>query len=553
MQTRLMVLACAPLAILIATPQITQSLGPDDESTKEASKPAIERGVEYLKRTQSPAGTWQYLSNGDTSSPQVIGATALAAIALMECGVPANDRQIALAVNVVRQAIASRRLNFNYSICLSLLLFDRLHKGSPPNHADAGLIRSIADAIARGQSATDGGWGYNLTGGNSDNSNTQFAVVALWVARKYYPKPGGLVDQALARAEKRFRGSQRLDGGWGYDQAGMNIGNDGSTGTMTCAGLLGIALSAAAKAQKEAAFGGPGGTRETASVYRALETDEQVKRAKEYLVNALEGYVTGGRNVHITYFFWSLERTATLYHWEKKEFNGVDWFATGSRFLMKLQSRDGSWNIDPLHGPAVDTSFSLLFLAKSNLLGSLQEATFTNPGDGSLTGGIAPLKEKKPQTPLNHEQIARNWLSKLPTALAKERTEILNELRDAPLGENGVHYTNALLEAISKLDTNIAREMAREALAGRLQRMTAKPLHNYLADEDRELRLAAVRAVKFKNDLDYAGDLISLIEDKDNDVATAALDSLEFISNQKFGKSVSRWTRWLESTKPKKP
>src|SRR5207244_11680050 len=49
-------------------------------------------------------------------------------------------------------------------------------------------------------------------GQGGDNSNTQFAVLALWAARRH----GIPVEKALARAEARFRNSQNADGGWGY-------------------------------------------------------------------------------------------------------------------------------------------------------------------------------------------------------------------------------------------------------------------------------------------------------------------------------------------------
>src|SRR5262249_45899420 len=74
-----------------------------------------------------------------------------------------------------------------------------------------------------------------------DNSNTQFAILALWVGRRH----GMPVDQALARVDMRFRTSQNADGGWGYRYTAHTgrPGKGNSTPTMTCAGLLGLAVS----------------------------------------------------------------------------------------------------------------------------------------------------------------------------------------------------------------------------------------------------------------------------------------------------------------------
>jgi hypothetical protein len=44
--------------------------------------------------------------------------------------------------------------------------------------------------------------------GGGDNSNTQFAALALWTAQRY----GLPVDQAMARLEARFRQAQNPDG-----------------------------------------------------------------------------------------------------------------------------------------------------------------------------------------------------------------------------------------------------------------------------------------------------------------------------------------------------
>ncbi|MFT3882250.1 MAG: terpene cyclase/mutase family protein [Gemmatales bacterium] len=221
---------------------------------KEKVRPAIEAGVEYLKSTQTNNGVWGYMGNqANLNDPNTIGATALIGIALMECGVSPKDRQIQAAYNIIRQAVSNPSMNYNYSICLSILFLDRVNRDNGLKHKDAGTIMALATRITRGQ-VNNGGWGYNLPSSNVDNSNTQFAVVALWVARKY-TKPGGDLDRALARTEARFRNSQRPDGGWSYDPTGVQVNFD-STGSMTCAGILGIALHAGAAQPAASQFPG---------------------------------------------------------------------------------------------------------------------------------------------------------------------------------------------------------------------------------------------------------------------------------------------------------
>src|SRR4029079_18382960 len=61
---------------------------------------------------------------------------------------------------------------------------------------------------------------------------TQFALLALWVARRHQIPS----EHAALHALRRFATTQNPDGGWGY-ATGQN-----STPTMTGVGLLGLAM-----------------------------------------------------------------------------------------------------------------------------------------------------------------------------------------------------------------------------------------------------------------------------------------------------------------------
>ena len=79
------------------------------------------------------------------------------------------------------------------------------------NPTDVSVAAQIENINRRGPGAAQGG----RDGHGDDNSNTQFATLALWVARRH----GLPVDHALARIDSRFRHSQGADGGWGYRYA----------------------------------------------------------------------------------------------------------------------------------------------------------------------------------------------------------------------------------------------------------------------------------------------------------------------------------------------
>ncbi len=71
-----------------------------------------------------------------------------------------------------------------------------------------------------------------VTQGNSDNSNTQFAILAVWVASRHDIP----MERTLALIVKRFRTTQDNQGRWGYQWAGGGT----QAMAMTCAGLLGL-------------------------------------------------------------------------------------------------------------------------------------------------------------------------------------------------------------------------------------------------------------------------------------------------------------------------
>src|SRR5205823_1974658 len=75
-----------------------------------------------------------------------------------------------------------------------------------------------------------------------DNSNTQFAILTVWVARRH----GVPTDPALDLIEHRFLTTQNPQtGGWPYNGHGA----DGSP-SMTCAGLLGLATALARREER---------------------------------------------------------------------------------------------------------------------------------------------------------------------------------------------------------------------------------------------------------------------------------------------------------------
>ena len=388
-----------------------------DNALDQAVNSAIDRGVQHLRQTQQKDGTWQ---RGDPRTPfgkkYTGGATALAGLALLECGVAPNDPAIKRAADAVRKRAITE--TYVYSVSLYILFLDKL--GDPQ---DEPFIEALATRLLAGQDRTRWAWSYecyprdrpldnaevtrlndvlknrkDLTGkppgfkprtekdlpkevlqpiyqiyrtkaqpatAAVDNSNSQFALLALWVSRRH----GIPADFAIAMVEQRLRATQRPHGGWTYRypdkviaEAMFQTQDYQPSPAMTCSGLLGMALAhGILDPSKRSKFD--------------LTNDPAVKYGFLALA-ACVGDPTGdvrkaprltkpGKNY---YFLWSLERMAVLY--DIKTIGGKDWYRWGAEILVANQGGDGGWHGDYTQG-GCDTCFALLFLKRTNVASDL--------------------------------------------------------------------------------------------------------------------------------------------------------------------------------------
>jgi hypothetical protein len=372
----------------------------EERAFAEQVNKAIDRGVAYLKTLQAGNGAWPRAGQN-----QQVGATALAALALLEGGVDPTDKCIQNAATFVREHVINE--TYNYSVTLAVMFLDRL--GDPQ---DTPVIQHLGVRILAGQNRNmvagqRGGWGYNLPtpgfaeqqrlktivqnrkpmgkfvdpkdrkaltpkdlpkeivdliqqggGGNmpgggppvADNSNTQFALLALWCARRH----GIPTEGAYALAEQRLRTTQFATGSWSYQAPGgsPNI-------QMTCCGLIGLALAEGTSkgdAGREAAI--LKGLQAVAGSVGSPYTDPTTipKFAKRREAN--------GHEVQSYYALWTLERMCVLY--DLKLLRGKDWYKWGAQLLLANQEAGGNWE-GGYHEGGCDTSFCLLFLKRTNL------------------------------------------------------------------------------------------------------------------------------------------------------------------------------------------
>lgn len=595
---------------------------------------AIEKGVAFLRNSYGGAVALPGPGPLETASGNAggLGARALAGLALLEGGVPPTDPAVQNIAQAVRAGILADPAT--YHIALAVMFLDKLKVpgdvpliqvlgvrlyagmnasggwdyscllGVPPQVvaaliADAqnnqmtgrpaeGKERPQTPKGADGFPTVQGGGKaedaeksiaglhpaaaayYRLARGAGraaaagDNSNTQFGLIGLWVAARN----GVPADDAFAVIERRFLGTQnRTTFGWSYN----GDGSSETTPSMTCAGLLGLAVGAARgsgsqivpKTQSAPAGGNPNDpfanppkpTTPAPKGNEPLPADRRqaaVVGALRYLQATVFSRPAAGRNSgqgipgseSRHYLLWSIERVAVAYG--LPTIGGVDWYEWGCSYLIPAQQADGSWQGN--YSREVDTSFAILFLTKSNVVADLTskiggtplntelragrgKQLLTPPPGAASREGPLPAPGGTPAGPAGPAKTPADEVADaLVAATGEAFTLKLRETRDAKGGDN----TTGLLKAIGRLDAGRQND-ARDALADRLTRMTTATLRGMLRNEDAELRRAVCLAVAMKDDKGFIPDLVERITDPADLVVRAARAGLRSLTGQDHG------------------
>jgi hypothetical protein len=194
-----------------------------------------------------------------------------------------------------------------------------------------------------------------FVGDNSDNSNTQFGLLGVWVAGRH----GVPTERALALVARRFRGTQTDKGIWLYHPSNKSVGS----AAMTAAGLLGLAVGHGLTA------GDTPKKVDDPAIIKALKSlSENIDKPLGQGRVTKKGVLRTDVNL---YFLWSLERVGVLYN--ARTLDGKDWYQWGTELLVDHQNADGSWKLEGFPGstPLLETSFALLFLKRANLVQDL--------------------------------------------------------------------------------------------------------------------------------------------------------------------------------------
>jgi hypothetical protein len=332
-KTILLAVACAVLAF----PAISRA-----DISSEQVRNSIDRAVAYLKRQQGASGMW-------ADHPAFVGGiTALCTLALLNAGVEAQDETMQKSLAYLRTLQPTQ----TYVVSLQTMIFC----AAEPKK-DLLLVRRNVKWLERGQIGSGdskGAWSYPL--GNGDESNSQFALLALYEAERVGVK---VSDKTWRLALQYWQNQQNPDGSWGY------LKRPGS-GSMTCAGITSMIIASGQLNHGDAEVVGG-----QVNCCGNQQTNDAVENGLRWLERnfsvhgnpSAQGTRSGQGN--LLYYLYGVERTGRM---TARRFIGQhDWYREGADMLVRTQDNlSGFWKGTGLAetNPNIGTGLALLFLAK---------------------------------------------------------------------------------------------------------------------------------------------------------------------------------------------
>ena len=359
--------------LLVASPTPVVAAPPDERELVEKVNLAIDRGVQFLRASQKNR-TWEGFWAGELAGLDG-GVTALATLALLNCGVKPEEKEVKTAIEFLRTLPRQR----TYVVALVTMVLAEARQAR-----DLPLIQANSDWLLKTAVRGSGritGWTYPLGEKyEGDASNTQYALLGLYAAKTAGAKiPDGEWEQLRALYLTGLRKDGENSGSWSY------IKQSGPSFTMTVAGVAGLYIAGmglnANQQQLDVATG-------VAAKCGLYEENDAINRGMNYIGrNFTFTRPQGGESTY--YNIYGIERAGRL---SGQRFIGrIDWYREGCEFLVREQNRDGGWtkNAQTEYDTVatISTSFALLFLSKGRtpvLISKLAHGESTMPDNGTL-------------------------------------------------------------------------------------------------------------------------------------------------------------------------
>lgn len=490
------------LAVITAGTLCAQGLTPQSPEIQEA----VKKGIAFLEK------------NGAAENRQ--GGQALIGMAVLKSGADAEHPLIRRAVEAIRKSISSSKVEMSdpiYSVGLSVMFLSDL---------DADKYRAELDALCRflqNNQRSDGSWSY-LTSGSPDGypsgdmSMTQYGVLAYWTLREnQFPVPDLAINKVarwLLNAQDPNTGTYAYQTTMSKDFSQITRSDmkpsttaAGMASLYACRELFGMNNLPAKKSPAQeipAVF---------VKIPRAEEEMPQGDKAISRMsVDFFEKAQSKGDNwlrdqfsplkketQYLHYYLYAIER-----YWsfreiaEKKIEESPAWYNTASRFLLREQASDGSWNSSC--GATVDTAFAVLTLLRSTRLSIAKEKSVIARFSSSNMIGGKGLPRSTEDVRIRDGQIV--------------------SLRDVPDVDQLAEALNAMEEFD---DESIAKiyMLSNEELHSLLEKQNSS-LMRFASAADANTRLSIVSMISQSGDIKHIPLLLYAMTDPDENIAQKA-------------------------------
>jgi len=430
------------VALMIVAPQLTVAqpgrIALHKEVTPETVNNAIRFGVGYLHSKQKPDGSW-----ADFESPfaQPGAITALVTLALLNCGERTDEPHVKAALDYLER---QKPPGSTYSTSLHIMAFCQ---ADPLRYKlkIASLALWLEAHQVKGEGPTRGGWSYTPTVGIADNSNTQFAMLAMHEAERVGVK---ISDQTWQLAKEYWIKNQVYDkgrGAWGY--------HNGVSGSMTCAAIASLIIAEDRLAGGEARVVG-----ESIQCCGNEPGDDEISRGIDWLGRNFTVRNNPGDDgqAHrwLLYYLYAMERVGRMsgrrfFHGKSQmnpntgEFTTprYDWYREGCEVLLEQQDAfTKCWSgMELERDPLIATPLALLFLSK-----------------GRRPVVVARLQTSTSNSDWNHHRrslqnlvgrVERQWRRDLSWQTYEMKDATVADLLESPVlflsGTQAVNFTEA--------------------------------------------------------------------------------------------------------------
>ena len=474
------------------------------------------------------------------------GHNTMAALAIVEHGkrynksVPRGNKVVQSAVEHIRQQCKSQSFyneKETYYPAIALILLAEVDAAR--NHDQ---IVFLLDVLKKRQNA-DGSFTYKNEN-NADCSQTQFAGLAMWVAKSHDFD----VDIPMAKNTLNWFCRVTRGGQWAYKYTTAGAPTGPPTLSMQAAGISSVYLLAdmlqlnrrvvdlTSGARRNEGLGLPN----TVHIYvpptdgkgKAKRTDGPLTNFDRGLLGGTQN--AGNRSFESTfdykypswnyYYLYALERYCYFREQAEGDLGGGkfrNWYDGGVQFLAQQQQGNGSFKkTHNLTSEVTSTAFAVLFLVRSSEIISLPPAEGQTNGDIGFGDGVLRRTNTGKIVDSQAEQDlgAMIALLKENETLSSEQLERINE----SLKKQIVEFRNQ-------------DEKSRAEVQAFLRSMVGA--RNYYR------RLIAVRFLAGEQDMDNVPGLIYAVSDPDFRIAYEAHQGLRLISRKIDSMKLSRTTR----------